>query len=103
MGGYTFTDHKAQGQTIENVIVDIRPTKWFSVDASGAYIALSRSHGQESIRLLRDFYDKIFMKHPLEHLQAKDFRLADLTRNTKVKFEWECIIMANEIYIQTKV
>ena len=34
-----------------------------------------------------DFDDKIFMKHPSEHLQAEDFRMADLTRNTKVKFE----------------
>ena len=35
----------------------------------------------------RDFDDKIFMKHPLERLQAEDFRLVDLTQNTKVKFE----------------
>ena len=87
VGGYAFTDHKAQGQTIENVIVDIGPTKRFSVDAFAAYVALSRSRGRESIRLLRDFDDKIFTKHPSEHLRAEDFRLAELTRITKVKFE----------------
>ena len=85
VGGYAFTDHKAQGQTIENV--NIRPTKRFSVDAFAAYIALSRSRGRESIRLLRDFDDKIFTKLPSEHLQAEEFQLADLTRKTKVKFE----------------
>jgi ATP-dependent exoDNAse (exonuclease V) alpha subunit len=43
VAGYAFTDHKAQGQTIENVIVDIGPTRRFSVDAFAAYVALSRS------------------------------------------------------------
>jgi ATP-dependent exoDNAse (exonuclease V) alpha subunit len=38
---YAFTDHKAQGQTIECVIVDIGPTKRFPVDPFAAYVALS--------------------------------------------------------------
>ena len=53
MGGYAFTDHKAQGQAIENIIVNIGPTKQFSMDAFVAYVALSRSRGRESIRLHR--------------------------------------------------
>jgi hypothetical protein len=57
------------------------------MEAFAAYIALSRSPGQESIRLLRDFNDKVFMKHPSEHLRAEDIRLAALTRDIKVKFE----------------
>jgi len=36
-------DRKAQGQMIENVIVDIGLTRRFSVDAFTAYVALSRS------------------------------------------------------------
>ena len=86
MAGYAFTDHKAQGQMIENVIVDIGPTKKFSVDAFAAYVALSQSRGQETIRLLGDFDDKIFTKHPSEHLHAEDKRLAALSLQTKIRF-----------------
>lgn len=87
VAGYAFTDHKSQGQTIEHVIVDIGPTKRFSVDAFAAYVALSRSRGRETIRLLRDFDDKIFTKHPSQHLRAEDERLAVLTQQTKLRFE----------------
>ena len=100
MGGYASTDHKVQGQTIENIIVDIGPSKQFSVDAFAAYVAFSRSRSRESIRLLRDFDDKMFTKHPSEHLRAEDCRLVELTRIMKVKFEAG---MTNDIYIQTKV
>jgi len=86
VASYAFTDHKVQGQTIENVIVDIGPTKRFSVDAFAAYVTLSRSQGQETIRLLRDFDDKIFTKHPSEHLHAEDERLAALSLQTKIRF-----------------
>ena len=57
------------------------------MDAFAAYIALLRSRSGESIRLLRDFDDKIFMKHPSEHLRAEDIRLVALTQDMKVKFE----------------
>jgi ATP-dependent exoDNAse (exonuclease V) alpha subunit len=86
VAGYAFTDHKVQGQTIENVIVDIGPTKRFSVDAFAAYMALSQSWGRETIRLLRDFDDKIFTTHPSEHLHAEDERLAALSLQTKIRF-----------------
>jgi hypothetical protein len=42
-------------QTIEH---DIGPTKRFSADAFATYVALSRSQGWETIKLLRDFDDK---------------------------------------------
>jgi ATP-dependent exoDNAse (exonuclease V) alpha subunit len=87
VAGYAFTDHKAQGQTIEHVVVDIGPTKRFSVNAFAAYVALSRSRGRNSIRLLRDFDDSIFTKHPSEYLRAEDARLAELSKETEVKFE----------------
>jgi ATP-dependent exoDNAse (exonuclease V) alpha subunit len=38
---YAFTNHKAQGQTIEYVIVNIGLTKKFPVDPFVAYVALS--------------------------------------------------------------
>ena len=87
VAGYAFTNHKAQGQTIEHVVVDIGPTPRFSVDAFAAYVALSRSRSRSSIRLLRDFDDSIFTKHPSEHLRAEDTRLAALSEETRARFE----------------
>ena len=87
MAAYTFTDHKAQGQTIEYVIVDIGPTRRFPVDPFAAYVTLSRSRGMDNIRLLRDFNDKIFTRHPSEALRMEDARLDLLTEETKVRFE----------------
>jgi hypothetical protein len=69
---YAFTDHKAQGQTIEYVIVNIGPTEKFPVDPFTAYVAPSQSQGQDMIWLLRDFNDVIFTKHPSEDLCVKD-------------------------------
>ena len=53
--GYAFTDYKAQGQTIEYVIIDIRKPPTRSLSAFSVYVALSRSRGRDTIRLLRDF------------------------------------------------
>jgi hypothetical protein len=66
---YAFTDYKSQGQIIEYVIVDIgdppilRPV--------GVYVALSRSRGRSTIRLLRDFNDKLFTHHPSTDLRLE--------------------------------
>ena len=61
---YTFTDYCLQGQTILYVIVDIasppRPSGGLSL--FNLYVALSRSSGRETIRLLRDFDDELFTK-----------------------------------------
>src|SRR5882762_3998679 len=65
---YTFTDHKAQGQTIECVIVDIGPTQRFPVDSFATYVALSRSRGRKTIHLLRNFDKWIFTWHPSTEL-----------------------------------
>jgi ATP-dependent exoDNAse (exonuclease V) alpha subunit len=84
---YAFTDHKSQGQTIGYVIVDISPTKKFPVTPFAAYVALSRSRGRSSIRLLRDFDDSIFTQHPSEALRLEDERLEWLAKDTEDKFE----------------
>jgi ATP-dependent exoDNAse (exonuclease V) alpha subunit len=84
---YAFTDHKAQGQTIEFVIVDIGRVKRFPVTPFAAYVALSRSRGRQSIRLLRDFDKNIFTSHPSEDLRVEDHRLNELDRETKEKFK----------------
>jgi hypothetical protein len=85
--GYAFTDHKAQGQTLERVLVDIGTTQRFPVTPFAAYVALSRSRGRDTIRLLRNFDDTIFTRHPSEYLRREDERLAWLEKNTTDKFE----------------
>ena len=87
MPSYSFTDYRSQGQTIENVIIDIGRVPSGSLNAFNAYVALSRSRGRDSIRLLRDFDDKLFMTHPSSELAAEDDRLEWLDLSTIQMYE----------------
>jgi len=80
---YAFTDRKAQGQTLGNVLVDIGKLSRFPVNQFAAYVALSRGKGRHKIRLLRDFDNKLFTKHPSLNLKYEDERLESLIRQTK--------------------
>jgi hypothetical protein len=80
---YAFTDFKSQGQTINHVIVDLGKTVQFSLSPFNAYVALSRSKGRDTIRLLRDFEDKLFTRHPSEDLREEELRLTKLAERTK--------------------
>jgi ATP-dependent exoDNAse (exonuclease V) alpha subunit len=84
--GYTFTDHKAQGQTLENVLVDIGKLSRFSVNPFAAYVALSRSRGRHKIRLLREFEEKLFITHPSVDLREEDKWLHIAANETKKKW-----------------
>jgi len=72
---YAFTDYKSQGQTIEYVIVDIGDPPTGHMSPFGVYVALSRSRGRGTIRLLRDFNEKLFTHHPSEDLRLEMTRL----------------------------
>ncbi|KAF8811231.1 hypothetical protein BYT27DRAFT_7208658 [Phlegmacium glaucopus] len=85
--GYAFTDYKAQGQTLEYVIVDIAKPPSGSLSPFSVYVALSRSRGRKTIRILRDFDPGLFMHHPSEDLRWEMTRLEELDRSTKVKHE----------------
>ena len=74
-GGYAFTDIKSQGQTIEYLIVDLRNTPTGKISPFSAYVALSRSRGRGTIRLLSDFDDTLFRTHPNADLEAEMQRL----------------------------
>ena len=50
--GYAFTDYKSQGQTIENVIIDIGKPPSGKLSPFGTCVSLSRSRGRDTIRLL---------------------------------------------------
>ncbi|RDX46833.1 hypothetical protein OH76DRAFT_1329827, partial [Lentinus brumalis] len=55
---YAFTDYRSQGQTIPSVIVDLHTPPGGRLTLFNIYVALSRSSGRETIRLLRDFDDR---------------------------------------------
>ena len=61
---YAFTDYRSQGRTITYVLVDIQvtPPPRDILSLFNFYVALSRSFGKDTIRLLRDFDDDIFRK-----------------------------------------
>lgn len=84
---YSFTDYRAQGQTIEYVVVDLGKVPSGSLSPFNAYVALSRSRGRETIRLLRDFDDKLFTTHPSNELRAEDERLERLDKITAEMYE----------------
>jgi hypothetical protein len=48
-GGYSFTDIKSQGQTIEVLVADLRNTPTGKISPFSAYVTLSRSRGRQSI------------------------------------------------------
>ncbi|KAI5981217.1 hypothetical protein EDD15DRAFT_2184130 [Pisolithus albus] len=52
---YAFTDYRAQGQTLPCVVVDIATPPSGGLNLFNLYMALSRSAGRSTIRLLRDF------------------------------------------------
>ncbi|KII87046.1 hypothetical protein PLICRDRAFT_112999 [Plicaturopsis crispa FD-325 SS-3] len=82
MAGYAFTDFKSQGQTLERLLADIGKVSSGSLNPFNAYVALSRSRGRDTIRLLRDFDDKLFTQHPSEDLRVEDARLEALASET---------------------
>ncbi|KIK25556.1 hypothetical protein PISMIDRAFT_48220, partial [Pisolithus microcarpus 441] len=80
---YAFTDYRAQGQTISSVIVDIARPPSGGLNLFNLYVALSRSSGRDTIRLLRDFNEKLFLCNHSTDLLAEDDRLAVLDEQTK--------------------
>lgn len=85
--GYAFTDYKSQGQTIEYVIIDIGRPPTGSLSPFSIYVALSRSRGRDTIRLLRDFDPNLFQNHPSEALRQDMKRLERLNEETRI--DWQ--------------
>jgi hypothetical protein len=85
--GYAFTDYKAQGQTMECVIVDISKPPSGKLSPFSVYVALSRSRGRKNIRILREFDPELLMHHPSEDLREDMARLEQLDEKTKIDFQ----------------
>ena len=84
-GADSFTDYRAQGQTIPYVIIDIAPPPTSGLSLFNLYVSLSRSSGRETIRLLRDFEDEMFLQAHEPELIDEDERLERMNLATK---EW---------------
>jgi len=82
-GAYAFTDYRAQGQTIPYVVVDIASPPTSGLSLFNLYVALSRSSGRNTIRLLRDFDDDTFLQAHVPELLEEDERLEELDAITK--------------------
>ena len=72
---------------MECVIVDISKPPTGSLSPFGAYVALSRSRGQNTIRILKDFDPSLLMHHPSEDLRIDMMRLECLDTLTKETHE----------------
>lgn len=74
---YAFTDYRSQGQILCHVIVDIgKPPGAHGLTPFHIYVALSRSSGRDTIRLLRDSFDEsLFVNGGCAILRAEDDRL----------------------------
>ena len=80
---YAFTDYRSQGQTIPFVMVDIATPPTGGLSLFNLYMALSRSSGRSTIRLLQDFDNTTFMQSHSASLLQEDDRLDKLDALTK--------------------
>jgi len=82
---YRFTDYHSQGQTLPYVIVDIAKPPLGSLDLFNLYVALSQSSRCETIWLLHDFDDQMFLKtHDVALLAEDDW----MERPDRIMKEW---------------
>ena len=84
---YAFTDYRAQGQTLQPVMIDIGPPPHGRLTPFNIYVALSRGTSRDRIRLLRDFDETLLQQHPSEFLRLEDVRLEKLNASTKETWE----------------
>ena len=82
-GAYALTDYRAQGQTLSHVIIDIARPPRGTLSLFNLYVALSRSSGRSTIRLLRDFDAKLLQQTHSAYLLAEDDRINRLDRETR--------------------
>ncbi|KAJ7102899.1 hypothetical protein C8R44DRAFT_746870 [Mycena epipterygia] len=74
----------SQGQTIPYILVDIAASPTGGLSLFNLYVvALSRSSDRETIHLLRDFDDELFMKSHYPMLLAEDDGLKALNEQTE--------------------
>ncbi|KAJ6615480.1 hypothetical protein B0H10DRAFT_63413 [Mycena sp. CBHHK59/15] len=80
---YAFTNYRSQGQTIPFLLVDIATSPSGTLSLFNLYVALSRSSGRATVRLLRNFDDALFLKGHDPIVLAEDDKLERLNEQTK--------------------
>ena len=95
MGAYPFPDYRSQGQTIAHAIIDVASPPTGNLSLFNLYMALSRNPGRDSLRLLRDFDDVIFLQYHGAELMEEDERLERLDAVTSKRW-WERMRSADE-------
>ena len=83
------SDYRSQGQTLPYVIIDIAKPPTGKLSLFNLYVALSRSSGRHTIRLLHDFDEHIFHSPHDEYLLQEDDRLEGL--NVETRRAWDVI------------
>ena len=88
MPAYSITTHKSQGQTLKNVVIDLKlPTE--NDDLASIYVPLSRVKRLTDLIILRQFEYKVLLMKPSKSQTAEMERLDKLYIETQKRFsEW---------------
>jgi hypothetical protein len=84
---YAITDYRSQGQTIPSVIVDLaQPPTGGGLNLFNLYVALSRSSGRSTIRILRPFKEELFSASHRSDLMDEDDRLERMDQQCRERY-----------------
>ncbi|KAI5989853.1 hypothetical protein EDC04DRAFT_2815674, partial [Pisolithus marmoratus] len=83
MTAAALTNYWSQGQTISYVLVDIARLPSGTLNLFNLYVALSRSSGHDTIHLLRDFDERLFLSACSVDLLTEDDCLHLLDEKTR--------------------
>ncbi len=78
---YSYTAYKSQGKTLPAVIVDLQPPSKRAVDASFAYVPLSRVQSLQDLVILRPFSISVIQATRPRDLIAQEKRFKEMERN----------------------
>ena len=81
--GYSYTDYKSQGRTLNCAIVDLQSAKTLQ----GAYVMLSRVRSLKGLLVLRPFGASKICARLSAELRNELGRIENLARNTTARFE----------------
>jgi hypothetical protein len=92
------TAHKAQGKTMEVVVVDLESTR----ETKSPYVMLSRAKSLDGVFILRPFRQKVIQCRPSEDVRNEFKRLDVLCHQTKMKYGTPAeSAMAQEYLVKT--
>ena len=85
---YSITTHKSQGQTLNNVVIDLKlPDR--TDDLAAIYVPLSRVKRSTDLIILRPFDFEILLMKPTASQDTEMERLDDLSEETQIRFaQW---------------